>query len=233
MSKTHIFERWDVDADGYRWQEFDGEWVKAEDAINREAGQAVHIRTLEVQLRDAKAETQRLHDLIANPQLLGMNVAGSSLEIELKGAGPMLFAQSFSDYFRESGATNYIEMRLTSPDPEIGELVCTLQRVNGETPTQQLNDARRTVAEFLPVVKFAGLMLVAHRNDGYPGDVDGDVIQNAALACGLIASKTVNERCGENCSCAEFVGADEWGLNGGIQCYFDTHLAQIAKDAAK
>jgi hypothetical protein len=63
MSKTHVFERFDVRGcacdecfTGVTAQaEFDGDWVKAQDAINREAVLQAQIRTLEVQLKDARA----------------------------------------------------------------------------------------------------------------------------------------------------------------------------------
>lgn len=256
MSKTYIFERWDIWPHGtcnridpessYKVSEFDGAWVKADDAINRNAVQQAKIETLEVQFKDAKAALKRLEDLIANPSLLGMHVEGNSLEIGLQGPGPLLFAQGFSDYFKAAGGENFVEMSLTSPDPAIGELLCTLQRVRGETPTQQRDEARRragemearydrvtlSLAALQPIVKFAGNVLTAHRNDGYPGDVDGAVIQEAAVECGLIERRVVSERCGDHCSCAEVVGADEW-LTDGVVCYFDTDLAKIAKDAAK
>jgi hypothetical protein len=62
MSKTFTFERFDLpgwacDECGGRARpqsEFDGEWVRAEDAINREAVNADAIRTLELHLKEAQ-----------------------------------------------------------------------------------------------------------------------------------------------------------------------------------
>ncbi|SDI64587.1 hypothetical protein SAMN04487926_12121 [Paraburkholderia steynii] len=81
------------------------------------------------------------------------------------------------------------------------------------------------------MAKFAGLVLKDHRNDGYPGDVDGGSIQQWALDSGLIEVRTVYERCGENCSCAEFVGADAW-LDG-VECFFTTDAGKAAIAAAE
>jgi hypothetical protein len=61
MSKTFVYERFDIcGAGGYyiyteKDSRSDGEYVLAEDAINREAVLQAHIRTLEVQLKDARA----------------------------------------------------------------------------------------------------------------------------------------------------------------------------------
>lgn len=65
MSKTFVYDRFDVysSGDGYYTVEAecssDGEYVKAEDAINREAVLQAQIRTLETQLKDRKEEMTR------------------------------------------------------------------------------------------------------------------------------------------------------------------------------
>ena len=43
----------------------DGEWVSADDAINREAVNADKIRTLEVQLKEARLRANRLDRLLS------------------------------------------------------------------------------------------------------------------------------------------------------------------------
>jgi hypothetical protein len=63
MSKTFVYDRFDMRLRyvGYgdplmdEIGSTDGEYVLAEDAINREAVLQAHIRTLEVQLKDARA----------------------------------------------------------------------------------------------------------------------------------------------------------------------------------
>lgn len=74
-------------------------------------------------------------------------------------------------------------------------------------------------------IRFAGMVFKAHRNDGYPGDVDGDHLQRIALECGLIEEREVSESCGANCSCADV------GEFPSI-CYFNTKAAKDALDAA-
>lgn len=71
------------------------------------------------------------------------------------------------------------------------------------------------------IAKFAGMVLKEHRNDGYPGDVDGAFLQETALECRLIEERTVSEPCGEMCTCAEVADFP-------TQCYFGTEAARAA-----
>ncbi|SAL01630.1 hypothetical protein AWB80_08170 [Caballeronia pedi] len=67
MSRTFVFDRFDVrgcacddcQTGVTTHAEFDGEWVKAQDAISREAVLQAQIRTLETQLKDARAANER------------------------------------------------------------------------------------------------------------------------------------------------------------------------------
>lgn len=55
---TYVFERyyfWAEPETGYMEADPEGQWVKAEDAINREAVNADRIRVLELQLKEAKS----------------------------------------------------------------------------------------------------------------------------------------------------------------------------------
>jgi hypothetical protein len=69
------------------------------------------------------------------------------------------------------------------------------------------NDVKRDDVAVDAAVRFAGMVLSAHRNDGYPGDIDGADLERMAMECGMTEKKTVMERCGETCSCAEFDAA--------------------------
>lgn len=73
-------------------------------------------------------------------------------------------------------------------------------------------------------VRFAGMVLAAHRNDGYPGDIDGSDLQRMALECGMIEEKEVEDRCGETCSCAELGGSMAFPT----QCMFTTDAGKSA-----
>lgn len=75
--------------------------------------------------------------------LTGLNVQNGSFDLGLEGGPVRLFAAAFAEYFKESPASNYIEMHLESADPEIGELVCTLQRKQGKTPHALRREAER------------------------------------------------------------------------------------------
>ncbi len=63
--------------------------------------------------------------------------------------------------------------------------------------------------------------LMAHRNDGEPGDVDGASIQDQALELGLLQSRAVAQACGDACACAGFVDFP-------TQCLFIPDDVQIA-----
>ncbi|HDR9163642.1 TPA: hypothetical protein QDB28_004046 [Burkholderia vietnamiensis] len=60
MSKTFAFNRFDIDKydSNGRIPAADGDYVLAEDAINRDAVQSAKIRTLEMQLKDALAASR-------------------------------------------------------------------------------------------------------------------------------------------------------------------------------
>ncbi|WP_226291314.1 hypothetical protein [Burkholderia arboris] len=75
------------------------------------------------------------------------------------------------------------------------------------------------------LARFAGYVLKDHRNDGYPGDVDGDSLQGYAVRCGLIEERSVDAPCSEGCSCAD-VGVFP------TVCYFNTDLGKTAIAAA-
>ncbi len=54
------------------------------------------------------------------------------------------------------------------------------------------------------VARFAARVLRWHRNDGYPGDVDGGDIQECALENDLLeVFERGRDICGENCECDE------------------------------
>lgn len=82
------------------------------------------------------------------------------------------------------------------------------------------------IAEVRQLRRFAGLVFRAHRNDGYPGDVDGSEIQQWALECGLVAERQMTEPCSEHCTCAEVC---DWP----ITCYFNTALGNAVRDIAR
>lgn len=60
--------------------------------------------------------------------------------------GPYL-ADALCELFRESGATNYLEIALDTEDDGIGELMLTIQRRKGKTPHQLRLEAESRLAE--------------------------------------------------------------------------------------
>lgn len=78
-------------------------------------------------------------------------------------------------------------------------------------------------------VRFAGHVLKAHRNEGYPGDVDGGYLQRRATECGLLEERTMSAPCGEQCACAEVLSDEEFPT----VCYFNTEAGKAAMRAAE
>ena len=181
------------------------------------------------------AEIERLSTIVEkhiDPKqvmLTGLNVHNGSFEIGLEGDPVHIFAAVFADYFKESPASNYIEMHLASTDPEIGELVCTLQRKEGKTPGQMKDEAEAALRAQAGAIRFAGHVLNAHRNEGYPGDVDGGYLQRRATECGLLEERTVSAPCGEQCACAEVLSEQEFPT----VCHFNTEAGKAAMRAAE
>ncbi|HDR9026904.1 TPA: hypothetical protein QDB14_001074 [Burkholderia vietnamiensis] len=103
---------------------------------------------------------------------------------------------------------------------------CTREPIAQANAGQPDPRAEVTDTNHTKLTRFAGLVLKDHRNDGYPGDVDGDVLQGYAEQCGLIEQRKVDEPCTPGCSCAD-VGEFP------TICYFNTDLGRAAIDAAR
>jgi hypothetical protein len=104
---------------------------------------------------------------------------------------------------------------------EVERLARARDRYGHITPEVVLSLA----AELRALRRFAGFVFSAHRNDGYPGDVDGGEIQQWALECGLIEERQMFEPCSGHCTCAEIC---DWPTT----CYFDTALGKAVRKAA-
>lgn len=79
-------------------------------------------------------------------------------------------AALLAGYFRQEGATNYVEMRVTHPDT--GPLVLSLQRVEGQTPHElrkkaetQLSDAKNHISLLEALLQHHGIPLPMGLND--------------------------------------------------------------------
>lgn len=95
--------------------------------------------------------------------------------------------------------------------------------LNGESEARcALEDEVKALRK---IARFAGLVLREHRNDGYPGDVDGDFLQGIAVETGLLEERRVESSCGSECSCADI---GEFPTT----CYFTTELGKAALSAA-
>ncbi len=99
-----------------------------------------HNAELEEKLR--KFEQALADQVYRDTMLTDMAVRDGGINLSLEGGACQLLANSFAEQFKESGATNYLEMSFDSMDANIGELVVTMQRKDGDTPGQL-----RSVAE--------------------------------------------------------------------------------------
>jgi hypothetical protein len=96
MSKRFEFERFDLrgcacdecDTGVTAQSEFDGEWVKAQDALDREAVLQAQIRTIETQLKDAR-------DIVARFRWLEARFIGADFEWGSDAEGKPLQALVF------------------------------------------------------------------------------------------------------------------------------------------
>jgi hypothetical protein len=131
MSKTHVFDRFDVgsnrldDEDIERWPCSDGYWVKAQDAIDREAVLQAQIRTLEATLEATKRAA-----------LAGMDAATSASSVRLEEAA-RLRAESSPEALASERAANAI---LTAENERLSALVETARAA-------ALEDAAKAVAQ--------------------------------------------------------------------------------------
>lgn len=71
-----------------------------------------------------------------------------------------------------------------------------------------------------PLEKFGRWCLDEMRGE-HIGDIDGGAAQDKAIEFGLLGFVTVDEPCGEYCSCAEYY-LDEWP----VDCLRETPLAK-------
>jgi hypothetical protein len=75
--------------------------------------------------------------------LTGIVIRNGAAEIGLEGGACGLLADSFAKQFLDGGAMNYLELKFESQTVMPGvAFVVTLQRVDGETPAQQLKAAQ-------------------------------------------------------------------------------------------
>lgn len=107
---------------------------------------------------------QGLADKVVSETLLReMSVQNGGLNMTLEGGAARLFAASFVDQFRESGASNYLEMSFHVDNMH---LLVTLQRVAGKTPAQFRKEAEKSLASLEALAQ----PVVASWSDGAPVD---------------------------------------------------------------
>ena len=104
------------------------------------------LRSENEQLRQALAEKT-----VNETMLRDLSIKNGSLNASFEGGAAHLLADAFADQFIESGATNYLEVHLSSK--ETGPIVVTLQRINGKTPHQLRAEAERERDELLEALK--------------------------------------------------------------------------------
>ena len=92
--------------------------------------------------------------------------------IGLEGGACGLLAANFADQFKGSGAINFLEVRMGHP--EVGEFTVTMQRQEGETPSQQIAALKKQRAELLEVLTACREELFTMiKRHNHPDDQDG------------------------------------------------------------
>lgn len=109
--RSFQFERFDIRAEtGFELEPAgDGEWVKAEEAINREAVLQAEIRTLEAQLKDAREESKQLAAFV-------VAVGGMWGETKSKLVGELSLAESLNRDSELAERYHWLEQRFIGPD---------------------------------------------------------------------------------------------------------------------
>lgn len=79
--------------------------------------------------------------------LTGINIHGGGMELGMKGGAAGVLAEMLAAQFKEGGGVNYLELSFSSAEVMPGErFVVTIQRVHGETPSQQIKRLRAELA---------------------------------------------------------------------------------------
>lgn len=89
-----------------------------------------------------------LEDYICDQAYLqGVDVSRNSLSISMKGLACQMLASAFAGQFVGNGAKNYLVMNFSdNSDAELGDFTVTMQRKEGETPAEQLAEAKEEIA---------------------------------------------------------------------------------------
>ena len=74
-----------------------------------------------------------------------LKIDKNGLNARMTGTPLHLFAEAIVENFKESGATNFVEMQFTHE--ELGHFVLTMQKSDGLTPAAKLNTAEGLVRE--------------------------------------------------------------------------------------
>jgi hypothetical protein len=112
----------------------------------KEADVSEQIATLE---RENDLLRQHAAKQITDATLMtGLVVGNGDATLGLEGGACGLLVEQFAQQFKDGGGINYLELKFESQSVLPGKaFVVTLQRVRGETPTQQLKRARARIAE--------------------------------------------------------------------------------------
>ncbi|WP_227461636.1 hypothetical protein [Cupriavidus pauculus] len=90
---------------------------------------------------------ERATEALENPRLAALHMHENMLTMGLQGGAAQILAEAYAEQFRQIGAVNHIEISFTSTDPAIGQMVVTLQRVEGKTPATMKAEAEARVRE--------------------------------------------------------------------------------------
>lgn len=91
------------------------------------------------------AQYFEVYPVKGKPEVIKATFEGGGTNILAKHPEVTVLASKLAKYFKDSGATNYVELQLQTP--EYGDLIVTVQRKLGKTPHQCQVESEQKVAE--------------------------------------------------------------------------------------
>lgn len=97
-------------------------------------------------------EGKELHEFIKQRTRLNhMNAAGGGASFQFEGGACGMLVEAFAAQFKQSGATNYLELGFEHPDT--GPVTVTMQRKEGVSPAQKLDVVTKQRDELVAAYK--------------------------------------------------------------------------------
>ena len=120
-------------------------YIQLKELMSRKTPMAAADAIAELVAKNARIIDLLGKKVVDSTMLADIGIKGGSLNATIEGGVAGLLASSFAEQFKDSGATNYLELSFHNED--LGDFVVTMQRKNGDTPAMQKSRAEARVAE--------------------------------------------------------------------------------------